>query len=192
MAVLSLVWIMRRSYYISMTRKIKAFTIVELLIVIVVIAVLASISVVAYSGIQDRARQSKVKADITQIIKAITIARGNRSQTTSQMSGSTATGGSCWGKASGTDIASLPLSDSCWVNYNNFMDIISTESGVNIRGMVDPWGRPYLVDENEGEGGSCARDTIAMFRLPHVTGYGIHPWTSNYNVRNSGFTGCSS
>ncbi len=36
----------------------KGFTIVELLIVIVVIAILAAISIVAYTGIQDRARTS--------------------------------------------------------------------------------------------------------------------------------------
>ena len=36
----------------------KGFTIVELLIVIVVIAILAAISFVAYTGIQDRARDS--------------------------------------------------------------------------------------------------------------------------------------
>lgn len=40
------------------------FTIVELLIVIVVIAILATISVVAYNGIQNRANDTAVQADI--------------------------------------------------------------------------------------------------------------------------------
>jgi prepilin-type N-terminal cleavage/methylation domain-containing protein len=38
----------------------SGFTIVELLIVIVVIAILAAITVVAYNGIQDRARNSSI------------------------------------------------------------------------------------------------------------------------------------
>lgn len=40
----------------------RGFTIVELLIVIVVIAILAAITVVAYNGIQNRARASGAQA----------------------------------------------------------------------------------------------------------------------------------
>lgn len=47
------------------------FTIVELLIVIVVIAILAAISVVAYSGVQSRARDNKRASDIATIERAI-------------------------------------------------------------------------------------------------------------------------
>lgn len=42
----------------------KAFTIVELLIVIVVIAILAAITVVAYTGIQNTAHDSAVQSDL--------------------------------------------------------------------------------------------------------------------------------
>ena len=47
----------------------SGFTIVELLIVIVIIAMLAVITVVAYSGIKERARDSTGKSDLAQIAK---------------------------------------------------------------------------------------------------------------------------
>lgn len=50
------------------------FTIVELLIVIVVIAILAAISIVAYNGIQARARASAASSALTQAQKKILIA----------------------------------------------------------------------------------------------------------------------
>ena len=45
----------------------SAFTIVELLIVIVVIAILAAITIMAYNGIQSRARDSQRAQDIQTI-----------------------------------------------------------------------------------------------------------------------------
>lgn len=49
----------------------NGFTIVELLIVIVVIAILAAISIVAYSGIQQRAKNSQMLASFDAAEKAV-------------------------------------------------------------------------------------------------------------------------
>ncbi len=49
----------------------KGFTIVELLIVVVVIAILAAISIAAYNGIQNRAKVSGLVSDLAQITKAV-------------------------------------------------------------------------------------------------------------------------
>jgi len=49
----------------------RGFTIVELLIVIVVIAILAAITVVAYNGIQTRAKDAQRAQEVSTIIKAL-------------------------------------------------------------------------------------------------------------------------
>jgi len=61
-------------------RRKEGFTIVELLIVIVVIAILAAITIVAYNGIQARARDAKVSAlvrDYAQKFKLYKVDNGN-------------------------------------------------------------------------------------------------------------------
>lgn len=49
----------------------RGFTIVELLIVIVVIAILAAISIVAYNGIQERSTSTRRLSDMKTIEKAL-------------------------------------------------------------------------------------------------------------------------
>lgn len=49
----------------------KAFTIVELLIVIVIIAILATVTVVAFNGVQKRAESSSVAASLNQAAKKL-------------------------------------------------------------------------------------------------------------------------
>lgn len=49
----------------------RGFTIVELLIVIVVIGILAAITIVAFSGVQERARYAVMQSDIRNINNAI-------------------------------------------------------------------------------------------------------------------------
>lgn len=61
----------------SAMKKYTGFTIVELLIVIVVIAILAAITIVAYNGIQSRARETSLRSDLTNIAKQLELYRAD-------------------------------------------------------------------------------------------------------------------
>ncbi|MCD8561685.1 prepilin-type N-terminal cleavage/methylation domain-containing protein [Candidatus Saccharibacteria bacterium] len=51
------------------------FTIVELLIVIVVIAILATVTIIGYNGVSQQARASAVQSDLAQAVRKIELAK---------------------------------------------------------------------------------------------------------------------
>ena len=59
------------SFTRHMRRPAQGFTVVELLVVIVVLGVLASITIVAYNGVSARADDTKMKASMNQLEKAM-------------------------------------------------------------------------------------------------------------------------
>jgi prepilin-type N-terminal cleavage/methylation domain-containing protein len=172
-----------------MRKNVSGFTIVELLIVIVVIAILAAITVVAYNGIQTRANNSKIDSDMRNLEVAIDLARQNNGSVAMRyVTGNTATGSGCWSKANDTDLATLDkLTDSCWIVYTATLNYISTASGMNVRGLIDPWGRPYYIDENEGEGAvpatACNDDAIGYYSRPFTTGQTMTKHTFIKNIQ---------
>jgi prepilin-type N-terminal cleavage/methylation domain-containing protein len=84
-------------------RKRYGFTIVELLIVIVVIAILAAISIVAYNGIQQRARDNIRKSDLAQIEKSLELYKIDKGKySLNEICSDTSYGGSGCGAAGGT------------------------------------------------------------------------------------------
>ena len=157
--------------------KVAGFTIVELLIVVVVIGILAAITIVAYNGVQARAQTTKINADLAMFNKAIQTARANSSEQALRfITNSTGTASNCMAKAAGTDLAALDsTTDSCWLSYKAALTAISNASNINIRGLIDPWGRPYVLDENEKEGASVpcglGKDYIGTFKRPLTGGW---------------------
>ena len=81
-------------YTVLMTKSRSGFTIVELLIVIVVIAILATISLVAYRGIQKRAAETALQSDLRQaatFLEDHSITNGSYPTTTDAIPGSAGT-----------------------------------------------------------------------------------------------------
>lgn len=73
-------------------QKIHGFTIVELLIVIVVIAILAAITIAAFNGAQERARKSSMDTDFSnnnKVAKVVAAATGNSPTTLDILQSST-------------------------------------------------------------------------------------------------------
>ena len=116
------------------------FTIVELLIVIVVIAILAAITVVAYNGIQSRARTATVESDLQAIKKAMLMYRADVG---------TLPNGVDW--YSGT---TMPPTNR-WAT--EIIANLRTLGYVSSSGLEqDPWGQYYFYDNNDctfGQGG---------------------------------------
>lgn len=68
----------RSCYTNNMKRRTSGFTIVELLIVIVVIAILAAITIVSYRGIQARALDARRESDMVSIRKKLEIFKAHK------------------------------------------------------------------------------------------------------------------
>lgn len=146
----------------------KAFTIVELLIVIVVIGLLATISLVSYSNVTSRSAISKRESDLTAYYKAIIIARESSGKRLNQITNNYWSAGSCMvssGNPSNIEPKNLPKSHSCWTTYYNNLNAISSASGVSLSWLRDgdANGNPYTLDENEEEGGICGRADVMYY-----------------------------
>lgn len=128
----------------------RGFTIVELLIVIVVIGILAAITVVAFNGIQTRAKVQQVNSDLAMFAKAIHAARINESKVLKDITNSACT--NC-----GTQAI-----------YEQSLDRIGVAAGMNLDGLKkgNPWGNKYVLDENELENmasnNGCNRDGVGV------------------------------
>lgn len=171
------------------TSRSRGFTIVELLIVIVVIAILAAISVVAYNGIQERARVNAAAAELNDLRKAIYLARISRNQPLISITGSnhTSQDAGCLGS---TYPGSLAKTHTCWTVTTAALQSIATAANVSLNGVIDgdPWGAPYYLDENEADNwnsqGMCRKDILGAYTNPMPA-----TLDSSYALANGGSTG---
>jgi general secretion pathway protein G len=125
-------------------RQPNGFTIVELLIVIVVIGILAAITVVAYNGIQDRARTTTVNSDLATIQKAMLMYRADHG--TLPLSADWYSG------------AAMPPT-SRW--STEIIAGLKSEKFITTPGLdKDPWGQYYWYDNNDCSFGSSGSSPV--------------------------------
>ena len=105
------------------TKTTRGFTIVELLIVIVVIAILAAITIVAFNGVQSRARDAQRLADLKTIMKALELYKS--------------TNGTYPNAASTTNASGWEVSGNGTTATNFLSALVSSTNGVS-KIPVDP------------------------------------------------------
>jgi prepilin-type N-terminal cleavage/methylation domain-containing protein len=130
----------------------RAFTLIELLVVVSIIGLLASIIFASLSSARSKALTSKVQQEQQQIVKAIMAARINTGQTLTQITGSGCSECVC---RELPDLRNIAIASTCYTSMLSAFTKVDTASGGMLKNFLnnirDPWGSPYLWDENEGE-----------------------------------------
>src|SRR6266496_2446586 len=152
----------------SPTEHQRAFTLIELLVVIAIIAILIGLLFPAFKAVQNQARQTQAKNDLTQIVNAVNafytdygkypLAAGITIDTTfgpggnpttnqtlfTELRGCTAVTGSCPAIASINTRQIVFISPPDVKNSANPRSGIGTAAG-NLGQYFDPWGNNYVI-----------------------------------------------
>ena len=160
------------------TKRTAGFTIVELLIVIVVIAILAAISVVAYNGIQNRAYDTTVQSDLTNFAKAMEIVKINNNDTYpygsefSKSMGFTFTREAYMGDDQGSTLRYCRNAGT-----NNYVMLARSKSGKYFKYLNTSGIAP-----SEGTYGWGVCDIVGIVKTnPSANGFGPYGWSNWVN-----------
>ena len=101
---------------------------------------------------------AELNAEMQDIKTAIILARINEDKILWDITGNNCSNCVC---RDGTDLRNAPEDHACLVQWKSSIGAIAEAAGVNeLPYYTDPWGSPYVFDENEGEAGNCRRDSF--------------------------------
>jgi prepilin-type N-terminal cleavage/methylation domain-containing protein len=136
----------------------QGFSLVELLVTTSIVSILASLSMANVAAFREASMYAAAKVEMMQIRTVVIAAQTNSTQRLAGITGSEYSVGSCFGSS---DLSAIPDSHGCYQRALLSFQRIATAAGMPgaLDGMIrDPWGAPWLLDENEGQGGACIND----------------------------------
>lgn len=145
--------------YMTFLRRNNAFTLLEIVIVLGIIGVLATVGAASFRSTIDDTRISRAETDLEDLKKSVESSRVKSGQLFGQITGNYCSFcNACTG-----DLRNVPDSHTCMVRWMNIVNRVSAAGYGDITDYVrDPWGSPYVVDENDGEyvSNPCRQDWI--------------------------------
>ena len=95
----------------------KGFTLIELMIVVAIIAIIASIALPLYSSVQARPRMAKAQADMRAIASAVSIYSAHMGVNPGSLANLTSAVTNAQGQSAGPFLAAVPTAPSGWTAY---------------------------------------------------------------------------
>lgn len=185
-------------------RAVSGFTIVEVLIVVIVIGILATVTIVAYNGVINNGRNAAAKTTAADIASAVAVhyTRNGAYPATLGEVGFEASGDTTYAYAvtSTTFCAGVTVKDVTYYVSNDSDTPSQTDCGAEPEDPEDPEDIPLPTPIaewkfNEGSGGTAADtsgngNTLTAVGSPWTasgkTGAGFNPTLANYFTRTSG------